>query len=292
VTEVSATPQPTLELHDVKLAYRLSRNRVGTFKEYAIRMLRRQLEYEQLWALKGVSFSVTPGEVFAVIGPNGAGKSTLMKTMARVLPPTEGRVIVRGSVAPMIELGAGFNPEQTAYENIVLYGTLLGRDPAYMRERAKAIVEWAEVQDFLDVPIRSFSSGMLARLGFSVATDARPDVLLVDEVLSVGDESFQHKSLQRITSMMEEGTAVVLVSHALNTVLKMADRVMWLDHGRIVTIGEPKQVVADYRASVARPAAPPVQEAPLSLSEEIEQQAAEDEDEEPDEGAGPTAAAG
>ncbi len=229
------------------LAYRMTHDRAGTVKEFAIRFVKRQVQYEQLWALKGVSFTVGRGEVFAVIGPNGAGKSTLMKVLARVLPPTEGRVIVRGSVAPMIELGAGFNAELTAYENVVLYGTLLGRDPEFMRERAEAIAKWAALEDFLDVPIRSYSSGMLARLGFSVATDIEPDILVVDEVLSVGDEAFQRKSAERIEAMIDAGTAVVLVSHALETVLEVAERVMWLDHGQVKMIGEPKEVVEAYR---------------------------------------------
>ncbi len=234
----------------MSLAYRLARNRAGTMKEYAIRLVKRQVEYERLWALNDVSFEVRPGEVFAVVGPNGAGKSTLMKIIARVLPPTEGRVIVRGTVAPMIELGAGFNQEMTALENIVLNGTLLGRDPADMRQRAPAIAEWAGLQDFLDVPVRSYSTGMLARLGFAVATDFQPDVLVVDEVLSVGDEAFQHKSRQRIESMIERGTSVVLVSHDMGTVESVADRAMWLDNGQVKMLDSPAEVVDAYRATV------------------------------------------
>lgn len=234
----------------MSLAYRLARNRAGTMKEYAIRLVKRQVEYERLWALNDVSFEVRPGEVFAVVGPNGAGKSTLMKIIARVLPPTEGRVIVRGTVAPMIELGAGFNQEMTALENIVLNGTLLGRDPADMRQRAPAIAEWAGLQDFLDVPVRSYSTGMLARLGFAVATDFQPDVLVVDEVLSVGDEAFQHKSRQRIQSMIERGTSVVLVSHDMGTVESVADRAMWLDNGQVKMLDSPAEVVDAYRATV------------------------------------------
>jgi len=239
-----------VELTEVGLAYRLSRNRPGTLKEFAIRALKRQVTHEQLWAVRGVTIEIEPGQILAVVGANGAGKSTLMKMIARVLPPSEGRVIVRGQVAPMIELGAGFHAELTAYENIVLYGTLLGRAPQEMRERARAIAEWAGVSDFLDVPLRSFSSGMLARLGFGVATDVHPDVLVVDEVLAVGDEAFQAKSKQRITSIIAEGAAVVLVTHDLVTVATLADRALWLDHGRPRALGEPKQVVEAYRSSV------------------------------------------
>jgi len=208
------------------------------------------VSYEKLWAVDGVSFDVERGEVFALIGANGAGKTTLMKVVARVLPPTGGRVVVRGVVAPMISLGAGFNPELTGYENIVLYGTLLGREPGHMRERSGAIAEWAGLSGFLDVPVRSYSSGMLARLGFSIASDIEPDVLVVDEVLAVGDEEFQKKSFERMQHLMNGGTAVLLVSHALDKVLELADRVMWLDKGQVEMLGDPREVVDRYRAAV------------------------------------------
>jgi ABC-type polysaccharide/polyol phosphate transport system ATPase subunit len=237
---------PSIEAIGVSLAYRISYDMAGTLKEYAIQAIKRQVRFEQLWAVSDVSFEVAPGEVLGVIGPNGAGKSTLMKMIARVLPPTNGRVIVRGSVAPMIELGAGFNHELTAYENILLYGTLLGRDPRAMRERAEAIVAWAELADFLHVPTRSFSSGMLARLGFAVATDAKPDVLVVDEVLSVGDAAFQEKSKERILAMIEDGASVLFVSHDLEAVKEIADRALWLDHGRVHALGPVKEVVDEY----------------------------------------------
>ena len=250
VPDGNGAKPPVIEVENASLAYRLSRNRVGTVKEFAIQALRRQVRYEQFFALRDVSFTVAPGEIFAVIGPNGAGKSTLMKMIARVLPPTGGRVVVRGSLAPMIELGAGFNQELTAFENIVLYGSLLGRRPEMMRDRAPMIAEWAGLTQFLDVPIRSFSSGMLARLGFSVATDIQPDIVVVDEVLAVGDEAFQAKSKGRFQSMLDTGTTVVLVSHDLDIVLDLASRVMWLDHGQVKMIAEPKVVVDAYRESV------------------------------------------
>ena len=215
-------------------------------KEFAISTLKRKVQREEFWAVRDVSFSLHSGEVLGVIGPNGAGKSTLMKMVARVLPPTEGRMVVRGVVAPMIELGAGFNPEMSAYENIVLYGTLLGRTPSQMRDRVDAISEWAELTDFIDVPIRSYSSGMMARLGFAVATDIEPDVLVVDEVLSVGDTAFQEKSKGRIKALIDSGAAVLFVSHDLETVKAMSDRVLWLDHGRTVMVGDPASVVDAY----------------------------------------------
>jgi ABC-type polysaccharide/polyol phosphate transport system ATPase subunit len=242
---------PAIQVEHSSLAYRLARSTSGTAKEYVIQLMKRQVSYEQLWALRDVSFTVDDGEVLGFVGPNGAGKSTLMKMLARVLPPTDGRVVVRGSVAPMIELGAGFNTELTGFENIVMYGTLLGRTPQLMRDRADEIAAWADLSGYLDVPLRSYSSGMLARLGFSVATDTEPDVLIVDEVLSVGDASFQQKSSERMRQMIANGASVVLVSHNLDTVRAIADRVVWLDRGVIVLEGDPEEVVGEYERSVS-----------------------------------------
>jgi ABC-2 type transport system ATP-binding protein len=241
---------PLIDVREVSLSYQMAHDRAGTIKEFTMQFLRRQLRTEQFLALSGVSFEVRRGEVFSLIGPNGAGKTTLMKIVARVLPPSQGRVIVRGVVAPMIALGAGFNPELAGFENIVLFGTLLGRDPEEMQDRAKSIADWAELTEFLDVPIRSYSSGMLARLGFAVAADVNPDVLVVDEVLAVGDESFQRKSAARMQELMTKGTAVLLVSHDLAVVERLSHRVLWLDHGRIRMVGDPEVVVSAYRASV------------------------------------------
>jgi ABC-2 type transport system ATP-binding protein len=241
---------PSVVATNIGLAYRMARDRAGSMKEFAINMLKRQVVYESLWALDDVSFEIGQGEVFAVVGPNGAGKSTLMKVIAGVLPPTSGRVVVRGLLSPMIELSGGMNPEMTGRENIVMFGVLLGRDPDYMRERVGPISEWAELTEFLDVPMRNYSTGMVARLGFAIATDVKPEILLVDEVLSVGDEAFRRKSNERLEVLMEGGTTVVLVSHSLPTVRNMADRVMWLDHGRIKMIGEAETVVQAYQDSV------------------------------------------
>jgi ABC-2 type transport system ATP-binding protein len=240
---------PAVEATNVSLAYRLTRDRAGTLKEFAISLAKKQVRREEFWAVRDVSFSLYPGEVLAVIGPNGAGKSTLMKMVARVLPPTEGRMVVRGAVAPMIELGAGFNPEMSGYENIVLYGTLLGRTPAEMQARAIPIVEWAELTDFMNVPVRSYSSGMLARLAFAVATDVRPEVLVVDEVLSVGDASFQEKSKTRIRELISSGAAVLFVTHQMSAVRETADRVLWIERGRTVMMGSPDEVVDAYDRS-------------------------------------------
>lgn len=241
-------PSP-IEVQDVSLRYRIDRSNVGTIKEATLRRLRKQRKMESIQALDGVTFSVNRGEIFGVVGPNGAGKSTLMKVIARVLPPTGGRVIVRGQVAPMIELGSGMNPELTARENIVLYGALLGRDPNVMRARVDSIVEWAGVEEFVDVPTRTFSSGMMARLAFSVATDIEPEVLVVDEVLSVGDKVFRARSETRMNELIAGGAAVVIVSHSIPLLRDVSTRALWLDHGHIKMLGPAPEVLDGYLAS-------------------------------------------
>jgi ABC-2 type transport system ATP-binding protein len=204
------------------------------------------MAFEQFFALSDVSFTLERGEVLAVIGRNGAGKSTLLKTLARVLPPTKGRVIVRGHVAPMIELGAGFNPELTGAENVILYGSLLGRSPKEMVNRLGEIGEWADLIEHLDIPLRAYSSGMVARLAFATATDVIPDLLLIDEILSVGDADFQDKSAARTASMISGGSAVVLVTHNLDTVRKLATRALYLEHGKPIAAGAPDLVIDRY----------------------------------------------
>ncbi|MGI8535072.1 MAG: ABC transporter ATP-binding protein [Mycobacteriales bacterium] len=246
---------PVVEATGVCLDYRLARSSAGSLKEFVIHLFKRQVQYERLRALDDVSLQLERGEVLAVIGANGAGKSTLMKVLARVLSPTEGRVVVRGRVAPMIELGAGFNSELTGAENTQLYGTILGRTAAEMKLSAPRIAEWADLVDYMDVPLRSYSSGMLARLAFSVAVDTHPDLLLVDEVLSVGDEVFQRRSAGRIKELIGQGTAVILVSHSMETVRAEAHRVLWLHHGRVRAAGAPDDIVNAYLASTQLPSA-------------------------------------
>jgi ABC-2 type transport system ATP-binding protein len=242
-------PRPIIEATNLAVAYRLPRDPTKSVQEFTIRLLKRQVQYEILWALRNVSFDVAPGSVLGVIGANGAGKSTLMKVVARVLPPTKGRVVVRGRVAPLIELGAGFHPDMTGHENLLLYGTILGHDPRDLRRHADEIVDWAELREFMDVPIRSYSSGMVTRLGFAIATWAQPDILVVDEVLAVGDERFQERSLQRIEELLRRGTAILFVSHAMEKMREIAQTVLWLDHGNEVMVGEPDEVVDAYIAA-------------------------------------------
>lgn len=239
-----------VEVSGVSLAYRRTRHRVSSLKQTAIDTINRRISYEDFFALRDISFEISRGETLSIIGRNGAGKSTLLKVIARVLPPTKGRVIVRGHVAPMIELGAGFNLELTGAENIVLYGTLLGRKPKEMRARIETIADWAGLIDHLDVPLRAYSSGMTARLAFAVATDKVPDLLLIDEILSVGDEDFREKSAARTVEIMNSGCAVLLVSHDLEAVEKMSTRAIYLKQGVQSICGSPQEVISEYLADV------------------------------------------
>jgi ABC-type polysaccharide/polyol phosphate transport system ATPase subunit len=248
---------PAIEAQELSLVYRLTHQPIGSFKELAIGRARGRIRYQELWALRDVSFTLRPGQVLGVIGPNGAGKSTLLKVISRVLAPTGGRVVVRGNLAPMLELGAGFVPGLTAAENIVLYGALLGREPRAMRARVLPILEWAGLTEYLDVAVRAFSSGMVARLAFAVATDTRPDVLLLDELLAVGDEAFRARALQRMETLIGGGAAVVLVSHALPLVRSRASSVLWLDGGRTVELGDPDEVIDRYLRTEAAPIGTP-----------------------------------
>jgi ABC-2 type transport system ATP-binding protein len=242
------TIAPVIQLEGVSVRYRVPTERIGTFKEYLIRVLKRQIRMRTFWALHDVTLDINRGEVFGLVGVNGAGKSTLLKVIARVLRPTMGRVIVTGSVAPLLELGAGFHPELTGHENIFLYGALLGFSHREMQEKFNEIVEFSELGEFINAPIRTYSSGMYARLAFSVATAHVPDVLILDEVLSVGDETFQQKCIARLAKYCQNGTSIILVSHLMETVATVCNRAAWMDHGELKSIGKPDQVIRDYRA--------------------------------------------
>lgn len=239
--------EPVILLENVSVRYRVPTERIGTFKEYMIRTLQRRVSHATFWALKDVSLTVNRADIFGIIGHNGAGKSTLLKVVARVLRPTEGRVRVRGLVAPLLELGAGFHPELTGRENVFLNGAMLGFSRKEMEKKFESIVDFAEIGEFIDAPIRTYSSGMWARLGFAVATDSRPEVLIVDEVLSVGDEAFQRKCSKRIESYCAMGTSILLVSHNMETILGMCKDAAWLDHGHLRASGKAEEVVQAYR---------------------------------------------
>jgi ABC-type polysaccharide/polyol phosphate transport system ATPase subunit len=236
----------TIEIKNISFTYRVLKNRSGTLKELFKDFISRKVRVENYQALKDVSFTVDSGEVIAIIGKNGAGKSTLLKILARVLPPTSGTAKISGSIAPMIELGAGFHPEMSGEENVLLYSTLMGRDVNKTKTRTQSIGEWAGVTDHMDFPLRTFSSGMVARLAFATATDESTDILLIDEVLSVGDADFQKKSSARMTELIEKGAAVVLVSHDMTAVRKLAQKAIWLENGVVKMSGPTEQVVAAY----------------------------------------------
>lgn len=240
---------PVILLNNVSVQYRAPEEIIGTFKEYAIQHLKRNVRYREFLALNHVDLEVYEGEILGVIGRNGAGKSTLLKVISRVLIPTEGRVRIRGMVSPLLELGAGFHPELTGRENIFLNGTLLGHARREIESRMPEIIEFAELGAFIDSPLRTYSSGMIARLGFSVSTTWRPEILILDEVLSVGDEAFRNKCRVRMEKYRNEGATTLLVTHDSGTVQSLCSRAVWLDHGRVRAIGPSKDIVRLYRES-------------------------------------------
>jgi len=238
-----------IEVKNVNVTYRVLMNKSSSLKELFRDAIKGKAHVIDYVALKDVSFTVDKGEVVAILGRNGAGKSTLLKVLAGVLPPTKGTSVVNGKIAPMIELGAGFHPEMTGSENVLFYSVLMGRSVKSVKERTPAIGEWAGVTDHMGFPLRTFSSGMVARLAFSTATDEQTEVLLVDEVLSVGDSDFQMKSKARMEQMITSGAAVVLVSHDMKAVRTLADRAIWLEDGNVKMIGKAGDVVDAYEAN-------------------------------------------
>lgn len=247
VAAVLAT-EPALFVDHVTLRYRIPREVVVTFKEYALRKLRGRLEHNTLVALRDVNLTVAQGERVGIIGANGAGKSSLFRLIARVRRPTEGRLVVRGRVAPLLELGLGFHGELTGRENVVLHGALMGFSRKQMLARMDAIAAFAELEEFLDAPIRTYSTGMAARLAFSVATDVDPDILLVDEALAVGDERFRAKCRDRMAALRESGRTFLLVSHSLGDVRESCARAIWISEGRVVQDGPADAVCDAYHA--------------------------------------------
>lgn len=238
--------ESAVQLDGIGVRYRIPSERVRSFKEYVIRRVKGTLTFREFWALKGVHLEVRHGETLGIVGPNGAGKSTLLKVIARVLHPTEGRVRVWGRVAPLLELGGGFHAELTGRENVFLNGALLGYSQQDIAARFDRIVEFSGLGEFIDAPLRTYSTGMVARLGFAIATDVKPDILIVDEVLSVGDMEFRKKSAERINDFRENGVTVLLVSHNLSSIPKMCERAVWLEQGEIRMIGPAAAVVNQY----------------------------------------------
>ena len=238
-----------IEVRDVSMRFRMANDRISSIKEYAIARLRGKLKYNEFEALKHVSFDVKRGEVIGLIGHNGAGKSTMLKVISGILKPTEGSVIVRGNVAPMLELGSGFDFDMTGRENIFLNGAILGYSEDFLKSKYDEIVAFSEIGQFIDVPLRNYSSGMVARLAFSVATVIAPEILIVDEVLSVGDAAFQEKSRKRMMELMSGGTTVLFVSHNLQQIKEMCSRVVWLEHGEVRAFGDTYEVCKMYENS-------------------------------------------
>lgn len=234
-----------VSVKNVGVKFHLSEQKVDDLKEYVIRILKRQMRYKEFWALKDVSLDIKQGERVAVLGLNGAGKSTLLKVIAGVLKATEGTVKRSGVLVPLLELGAGFDPQYTGAENIYLYGAMLGYSKAFLKEKYDEIVKFSELGDFIHVPLKNYSSGMRARLGFSIATLVEPDILILDEVLSVGDVKFKKKSENRIKEMFKKGTTVLFVSHNLQQVRSLCTRAVWLEKGQIVEDG-PVDVVTEH----------------------------------------------
>ena len=238
-------------LEAISVRYTLPEERIGTFKEYAIRTLQRRVKLKDFLALQEVSLQIDRSETFGLIGRNGAGKSTLLKVVSRVLAPTEGRVRTEGRISPLLELGGGFHPELTGRENVFLNGTLLGHARREIARRLDEIVEFAELGAFMEAPLRTYSSGMVARLGFAVSTSWQPEILLLDEVLSVGDEAFQRKCRARMETFRQQGTTTVLVSHSMEMVRSLCSRAAWLDAGQIKALGAPAEAIDAYRRSQA-----------------------------------------
>ena len=225
---------------------------LGIEKDYSMKQAfvnlftKKKKKKEEFWALKDVSFNIDKGEVVGLIGSNGAGKSTLLKVVSGVMKPTSGKVTVNGVISPMIELGAGFDGNLTARENIYLNGSILGYSKKFLDEKFDEIVEFSELKDFLEVPVKNFSSGMTAKLAFSIATIVNPEILIVDEILSVGDIKFQEKSKKKMLEMIKGGTTVLYVSHSLDAIKDLCTKVVWLDHGKVVDIGDPNKICDEY----------------------------------------------
>ena len=238
-----------IRANDISMRYLMTYDRIQSIKEYVVQLLRRKIKYEEFWALKNVSFEVERGEVVGIIGHNGAGKSTLLKVISGILKPTGGSLEVHGNVVPMLELGSGFDHDLTGRENIFLNGSILGYSEKYLKEKYEQIVEFSELGKFIDVPIRNYSSGMLMRLAFSIATVVQPEILIVDEILAVGDAAFQEKSKARMLELMSGGTTVLFVSHSLQQIREMCDRVVWLEHGEVQMVGATKELCDAYEQS-------------------------------------------
>ena len=239
--------QPIISIDHVSMRFNLAKEKHESLKEYFVALLHGGVRFDEFFALSDVSFDIMPGDFYGLIGLNGSGKSTLLKIISGVYKPSSGHVTVNGTIAPLIELGAGFDMDLTARENIYLNGTVVGYTPKYIDCKFDDIVQFSELQEFLDVPLKNYSSGMVARLAFAVATMTKPDILIADEILSVGDFLFQQKCEKRMAELMSGGTTVILVSHSIDQIERMCNKVAWLDHGHLRRNGPTAQITAEYR---------------------------------------------
>ena len=237
-----------VEVKNVTMEFNMSKEKVDSIKEYFIKLVKRELHFEQFLALKDVSVTIEQGDVFGIVGLNGSGKSTLLKVISGILKPTKGTVKTVGTISPMIELGAGFDMDLTARENIFLNGSVLGYSKQMMEEKFDEILEFSELQPFVDVAVKNYSSGMVARLAFAIATITKPDILIVDEILAVGDFLFPQKCEKRIREMMDRGTTVIIVSHTIEQIERLCKHVLWLEHGNMKMLGDTKTVCDAYKA--------------------------------------------
>ena len=244
--------KPAIVVDNVSILFNMNKEKVDNLKEYLIKLVTRKLHYNEFWALKDISFTIEQGERWGVLGFNGAGKSTLLKTIAGVIKPTKGRVESHGIIAPMLELGAGFDMNYSGRENIFLYGATMGYSRKFIQSKYDQIVEFSELGEFIDSPVKNYSSGMRARLGFAIATAVEPQILILDEVLSVGDAKFRMKSEAKIRSMFDKGITVLFVSHNTNQVLNICDKAIILDHGKIIAQGDAPEVCALYDEMIGK----------------------------------------
>lgn len=241
-----------IEVKDVTIRFNLASEKIDNLKEYFVKLVKRELLFQEFLAVKNASFKVRRGEAWALVGSNGSGKSTLLKAICGILKPYKGEIQVNGTISPLLELGAGFDMNLTARENIFLNGTVLGHSKKYMEEHFNEIVEFSELEQFLDSPVKNFSSGMRARLGFAIATIVKPDILIVDEILAVGDYAFQQKCLKRMDDMMSGGTTLLFVSHSIDQVRNLCDHAVWINKGVVEKVGEVSEVCDAYMATMQK----------------------------------------